>query len=491
MNATRSRNSRIHSLALAMIITIVANAQHKTQPKPAPKFNRFAIGIRASHLYDVKFKPNQVLTNGFIAEDMKGLNGEKTKFDMAFGADISYFFSPLFSMDLAYDKGKMTGSGTVEYYESNVEFFTLGANLSLKRSIRTKPYRFVPYVRASVANAYFDVNRKFKEDDATFNHIKDNCVQFGLGLGIRYHITNNLHLNLMSEFVTSYTDEWDGFDYSNGNDHLVKTSLGLRYTIGRNNHADRALAWQDNRVDELLANSGTTPANNNNELINQTLQALSDSLRVMRESLAAMNTEMQDRMKRENADSDKDGVLDRNDVCPDLYGPAYNSGCPDTSKVKKAADDKTVAKGEKPATVKAAPQPVRSQDPATSLSNLDLAAVKKMLLIEMNNIRFPKGKATLDDAALDILNRNAVLMKNNPGFKLVIFGYTDQEGSEKVNMRLSKQRASAVANYLAKRGVPSSRLEVRPMGEQNPLDSDGSERANASNRRVEFSVELE
>jgi outer membrane protein OmpA-like peptidoglycan-associated protein len=470
MKATRSLITRTFSLVFATIISIVANAQHKSQDKPAPKFNR-----------------NQVLTNGFIAEDMKGLNGSKTKFDMAFGLDLSYFFSPLFSMDLAYDRGKMTGSGTVEYYQSNVEFYTLGANLSLKRSIRTKPYRFVPYVRASIANANFDVERKFKEDDATFSHIKDNCVQLGLGLGIRYHITNNLHLNLMSEFVTSYTDKWDGFDYSNGNDHLVKTSLGLRYTIGKHNHADRALAWQDNRVDDLLA--GKT--NNNNEVINQTLQALSDSLKVMRESLTAMNTEMKDRMARENADTDKDGVLDRNDVCPDQYGPAYNSGCPDTARVKKAGGETAVAKGDKPVTAQQPSRPARTEEPSGSLSNIDLAAVKKMLLIEMNNIRFPKGKATLDDEALDILNRNAVLMKNNPGFKLVIFGYTDQEGSEKLNMRLSKQRASAVANYLAKRGVPASRLEVRAMGEQNPLDNDGSERANASNRRVEFSVELD
>lgn len=484
MTTTKSLADKktIMTTAIAVLFGLMANAQVRMEPKPAPKFNRVAVGLRASHLYDVKFKPNQVLTNGFVAEDMKGLNGSKTRFDMAFGLDVSYFFSPLFSMDLAYDKGKMTGSGSVEYYESDVDFITLGANLSLKRAIRKKPYRFVPYLRASIAHANFDVERKFKEDNTTFSHIKDNCMQMGLGLGIRYHITENLHLNLMSEFVTSYTDKWDGFDYSNGNDHLVKTSLGIRYTFGKHKHADRALAWQDNRVDDLLAGTGT----GNNEVTAQTLQALSDSLRVMRESLAAMNTEMKAQIARENADSDKDGVLDRNDMCPDVFGPSYNNGCPDTVKV--ARKEPAPASGEvKPAAPVTAVQPRAASQP---VGDLDLDMVKKMVLLEMNNIRFPTGKATLNEEALDILNRNAVVMQNNPSFKLIIYGYTDREGSDKVNMRLSKLRATAVANYLAKQGVSKDRMEIRPMGEQNLVDKRNTKRANANNRRVEFGVEV-
>lgn len=452
--------------SLALFLVNMANAQVTIQPKPTPKFNRFAIGIRAAHLYDVKFKPNQILENGFIAEDMQGLKGNKTKFDMAFGIDASYFFTPLFSMDVAYEMGKMTGAGNIEYYTSDVSFLTLGANLNLKRAIRTKPYRLVPYLRASIANANYDVKRKFVEDDQTFNQVKDNCMQVGLGLGIRYHLTDNIHLNLMSEFVSIYSDAWDGYDYSSGNDHMVKTTLGLRYTFGKNKHVDRGLAWQDRRVDDLVAG-------NNNEVFNQALAAMSDSLRVMRDNINTLRNELNDRIARDNADTDKDGVLDRNDICPDTYGPTYNNGCPDTAKAKTAN-----------------PAPVASTAaPKTTSSNVNLAQVRKMLLIEMNNIRFPAGKATLDDEALDILNRNAVVMKNNPEFKLIILGYTDGDGSNNLNMRLSRLRANAVANYLAKQGVPKDQLEVKAMGKANPVDLRNNERGKAANRRVEFNVE--
>lgn len=459
--------------SLAMFSMNLANAQVTIQPKPTPKFNRFAIGVRASHLYDLKFKPNQILENGFIAEDMQGLKGNKTKFDMAFGLDVSYFFTPLFSMDVAYEMGKMTGAGNIEYYTSDVSFLTLGANLNLKRAIRTKPYRFVPYVRASIANANFDVKRKFVEDNQTFNQVKDNCMQVGLGLGLRYHITDNLHLNLMSEFVSIYSDAWDGYDYSSGNDHMVKTSLGLRYTLGKNKHVDRGLAWQDRRVDDLVA------GNNNTEVFNQALAAMSDSLRVMRDNINTLRNELNDRIARDNADTDKDGVLDRNDICPDTYGPTYNNGCPDTAKAKAATPPANAGS-------------VSSSAPRSGAgnSNVNLAQVRKMLLIEMNNIRFPAGKATLNDEALDILNRNAVVMKNNPEFKLIILGYTDGDGSNNLNMRLSRLRANAVANYLAKQGVPKDQLEIKAMGKANPIDLRTDERGKAANRRVEFNVEV-
>ena len=356
------------SIAIAALLVLnisITNAQMQLNatPKQTPKYNRLAIGLKGSHLYDIKFKPNKILDNGFVAEDMQGLNGSKTKLDFSIGIDVSYFFSPLFSMDAAYDMGKMTGAGSVEYYESNVSFITIGANINLKRAIRTKPYQLVPYFRISLANANYDVERKFNEDDVTYSSIKDNCLQVGFGGGLRYHLGHNLHLNLMTEFVTSYTDAWDGYDYANGNDHLLKTTLGIRYTFGRNNHVDKGLAWQDRRVDDLVATTG------NNDNLNKTLQALSDSLRIMRESLAIVKTELNDKIARENADMDKDGVLDRNDICPDVYGPTYNNGCPDTTKVKPALVAANNSQPQKPIANKAQPS-------SSNGNNFDLAQVK-------------------------------------------------------------------------------------------------------------------
>lgn len=466
----------------AMIVSGILGVQVHAQNTTGVKFNRLSIGLHASHLYDVKFKPNQMQVNGFLGEDMQGLKGSKTKFDMSFGADVSYFFTPLFSMDASYAMGKMSGAGTKDYYTSTVSFLTLGANLSLKRAIRTTPYKLVPYLRASVGSGMYDAERKFIEDDVTFNSTKGSCLQVGLGAGIRYHISNNLHLNLMSEFVTNYTDDWDGYGYNSGNDNMVRTTLGLRYTFGKHPHVDRALAWQDNRVDKLTAN--------NTDALAQSVKAMSDSLRLMNESMARMKQELSDKMAYDNADTDNDGVLNRNDRCPNEYGPTYMGGCPDTtSKSKVVAQIAPVMDGAKaPSTPTQAVAP--SNGGGSNLSNIDLQQVRKMLKIEMSNITFPSGKATLSDDALAILNRNAQVLKDNPNFVLIITGYTDFEGSNPNNLRLSRLRASAVANYLAKQGVAKSQLVTKAMGKQNPLSRGTDAKDKAQNRRVEFEVQV-
>jgi outer membrane protein OmpA-like peptidoglycan-associated protein len=467
---------RLFMIVLALLSIGTAQGQSPMPTKPLPKYNRLSLGLRINHLYDLKFKPNKLLPNGFIAEDMQGLNGSNTKFDIAFGADVSYFFSPLFSMDASFDIGKMTGAGQYEYYQSDVSFYSVGANINLKRSIRTQPYKLVPYFRVSVSNANYDVERKFKEDNITFSKIKDNCLQIGFGGGIRYHLSKNLHLNLMSEFVTSYTDAWDGFDYADGNDHMVKTSVGIRYTFGGQPHVDQSLAWQDRRVDDMMAG-------NNEQTMSKTLQAMSDSLRLMRETLNQVRSELNDKIAMDNGDNDKDGVLNRNDICPDVYGPTYNNGCPDTSKVVAKTTDGTTTGNTTPA------RPAAVVSHPTPSAMFNLAQVKNMLLIELNHIKFPSGKATLDELSLDILNRNAVVMQNNPGFKLIILGYTDKDGSKTLNDKLSRLRASAVANYLAQQGVSREQLEIRPMGSSNMIDKRTSQRGKANNRRVEFLVE--
>ncbi len=58
-------------------------------------------------------------------------------------------------------------------------------------------------------------------------------------------------------------------------------------------------------------------------------------------------------------------------------------------------------------------------------------------------------------------------MKTNPDTKVTVTGYADKgTGSMKLNLRLSAQRAEAVANALIKEyGIASDRITVKSMGE--------------------------
>ena len=100
-------------LGIIIFAPVIINmAYGQAEPKTA-KLNKLGFGLRLNHLYDIQFTAYDKLANGSTGEDVSGLNGAKTNFDLAFGADVIYFFSPLVSADLAFDMGTMTGANTI------------------------------------------------------------------------------------------------------------------------------------------------------------------------------------------------------------------------------------------------------------------------------------------------------------------------------------------------------------------------------------------
>ena len=76
----------------------------------------------------------------------------------------------------------------------------------------------------------------------------------------------------------------------------------------------------------------------------------------------------------------------------------------------------------------------------------------------------PAGQEKLDDLAKSAQGANVE--------KVNLIGYADRIGSEGYNKELSEKRAQAVADYLASKGVDSSRLQVEGRGESNPVTGD-------------------
>jgi len=88
------------------------------------------------------------------------------------------------------------------------------------------------------------------------------------------------------------------------------------------------------------------------------------------------------------------------------------------------------------------------------------------------------------------MNAIVKVMKDNPSYKLVIDGHTDDVGDDAMNLTLSENRASSVANYLIGRGVDPMRLTSNGYGESKPVDTNLTEKGRTRNRRVEFKVEF-
>ena len=80
------------------------------------------------------------------------------------------------------------------------------------------------------------------------------------------------------------------------------------------------------------------------------------------------------------------------------------------------------------------------------------------------------------------------MLKEFQSLRLRIEGHTDNVGQPAENLKLSEERAEAVKQYLASKGVDPARLEAVGRGDTAPIADNASEKGRALNRRIEFKV---
>ncbi len=142
------------------------------------------------------------------------------------------------------------------------------------------------------------------------------------------------------------------------------------------------------------------------------------------------------------ADTDKDGIPDSKDKCPEVAGIAANNGCPE----------------------------VKAPEPTFNYSNL----------------QFEFNSSVLKTSNYEILDQIARELKAYPNVRLMVNGHASEEGSVERNMTLSVDRATAVKTYLVNAGVKAENLITKGFGESAPVASNATEAGRELNRRVEF-----
>jgi outer membrane protein OmpA-like peptidoglycan-associated protein len=106
--------------------------------------------------------------------------------------------------------------------------------------------------------------------------------------------------------------------------------------------------------------------------------------------------------------------------------------------------------------------------------------------IIVNGIKFDVNKATLKPESMGPINKIYNLMVKNPNLNFSVEGHTDSDGSDEINMKLSKARGKTVMDKLVAMGIDASRLKYNGFGESKPIDTNGTPEGKANNRRVEF-----
>lgn len=111
-----------------------------------------------------------------------------------------------------------------------------------------------------------------------------------------------------------------------------------------------------------------------------------------------------------------------------------------------------------------------------------------------SEILFGSGRAELEDAGLDVIDRLVPTLAAG-GHRIIVEGHTDnlpiQTERFPSNWELSASRASSVVRYLQLAGIESTRLSATGYADTRPLADNGDEQGRASNRRVELVMQTE
>ncbi|WP_174803548.1 OmpA family protein [Martelella limonii] len=103
-------------------------------------------------------------------------------------------------------------------------------------------------------------------------------------------------------------------------------------------------------------------------------------------------------------------------------------------------------------------------------------------------ISFETDKSTIVPEFGPALDTVAALMTKYSATNVDVNGYTDSTGSDAYNLKLSQERANAVAGALIQRGVSPQRLLPVGYGKANPVASNDTADGRAQNRRVELRI---
>ena len=111
-----------------------------------------------------------------------------------------------------------------------------------------------------------------------------------------------------------------------------------------------------------------------------------------------------------------------------------------------------------------------------------------IVLILGDDILFASGSSALNPKAHDMLKAMASVLKRYASTQINVGGYTDTAGGAALNLRLSEQRAKAVADVLMDEGVTSARITTKGFGESFPRVPTGDGVNEPRNRRVEITL---
>lgn len=122
------------------------------------------------------------------------------------------------------------------------------------------------------------------------------------------------------------------------------------------------------------------------------------------------------------------------------------------------------------------------------MEELQAVSTDRGMVMTLGDVLFATGKAELQPAAIERLDKLSAFLQRHTDRTLVIEGHTDSQGSDDNNLLLSERRAEAVKVYLILQSIDASRLAAVGRGKALPVADNASAEGRQLNRRVEIII---
>jgi OOP family OmpA-OmpF porin len=383
-----------------------------------------------------------------------------------YGANVKYQATHTLGLQLDFLRGNLEGNNSKQWANQNpsAPYASFSTELNWATSLSGQvnlgninwsftQTDFQPYIMLGVGAVNFNptvvnnagVSSSFKAGGGSSTE-----MYIPVGIGFKANLSPTVNLDMGYTMAYMDADNLDGY-YKEPyiGDKFSYLHVGLEFILGNKNKP------------QLAKHNPAAQLNNDLKRDQETLKsliALSEERNTQK--LAELDA-LKEQANKMKMDKDGDGVADYFDKCP---------GTPRTIKVDGAGCPLNL--------------PVKD----TVVHNTYITNEDRRIVSEaINNLEFQFGKSAIAESSLPYLDKVASMMVDK-GFSLKLGGHTDNIGSEEANMKLSKDRAEAIKNYLVSQGVNNGKVEAVGYGESQPIATNKTAAGRQKNRRVEFTL---
>ncbi len=130
----------------------------------------------------------------------------------------------------------------------------------------------------------------------------------------------------------------------------------------------------------------------------------------------------------------------------------------------------------------------KNPDSSAKNSNIKVENTPAGIRLTIQNLKFKADSAELLPGEEKRLDQIASVLKEAQNSQFLVEGHTAATGNEKGEMKLSAERARAIAEALSKKGISASKFITKGSGARKPVADNATPEGKAMNRRVEITI---